>query len=106
MITVTKQELVDWINAQPTDRPVNMSENYSRYETGCVMVQYGKEVLQEDDFGCGFFCWEKNKPDGDRFAIIERNVDIYCVLSQNLSVQHQLRGVKTFGEIQKLICEG
>lgn len=104
MKIVTHKEIINWVNAQPADRPVIMMENYSKCPIGCVMVQYGEEILQEKSFGCGFFCWEKDKPDGIRFASIEGNTSIYDVLSpRDMSAQFKIRGAKTFGQIQQLI---
>lgn len=104
MKIVTHQEIINWVNTQPANRPVTMMENYSRCPIGCVMVQYGKEVLEEKSFGCGFFCWEKDNRDGIRFATIEKDTNIYDVLSPlDMSAQYKIRGAKTFGEIQQLI---
>ena len=47
MITVTKQEIIDFVFAQPDDRPVNMRESrINKEECGCVMVHYWSEVLK------------------------------------------------------------
>lgn len=51
---VTTKEILDFIDGQPDDRPVNLNENDSTDECGCVMVHYGKEVLGLEDFVCGF----------------------------------------------------
>jgi hypothetical protein len=41
MITVTKQEMIDFINSQPDDRMVNFNEVHKESFCGCIMVQYG-----------------------------------------------------------------
>jgi hypothetical protein len=51
---ISKQQIVNFIKAQPADRPVNMQEAGSSCECGCIMVHYGKEVLGlKEVFFCG-----------------------------------------------------
>lgn len=57
MITVTKQQMIDYCFAQPDDRQVDFEENYARNKCGCVMVQYGKDNGIEFE-GCGYRSWE------------------------------------------------
>lgn len=42
---ITKAQIVDFINKQPTYRLVSMSQNSTAHPIGCVMVHYGKEIL-------------------------------------------------------------
>jgi hypothetical protein len=47
-------DLKDFINSQPDDRLLNMDQPHSNESCGCILVHYGKEVLQLDkSFGCG-----------------------------------------------------
>lgn len=58
MIKVTEKEMIDFIMAQPRDRPLNMYDNYANDKCGCVMVHYGQEK-GFDFHGCGCNAWEK-----------------------------------------------
>lgn len=58
MIEVTEKEMIDFIMAQPRDRPLNMYDNYANDKCGCVMVHYGQEK-GFDFHGCGCNAWEK-----------------------------------------------
>lgn len=42
---ITFQQLKDFINSQPDDRPVDMCQNMNSEECGCVMIHYGRDVL-------------------------------------------------------------
>jgi hypothetical protein len=50
MITVTRQNMLDFIKVQPNDRPINFNEVYSDQSCGCLMVHYGKHA--NFDFDC------------------------------------------------------
>lgn len=54
MSKVTKEDLVNFINRQPDDRPINFKENKSSDTCGCLMVHYAKS-LGYDNFSCGIF---------------------------------------------------
>jgi hypothetical protein len=55
MKTITKQELIDYINSQPDDKRVDMRQCSVLGNCGCVMVQYSKEILNiTDPFWCGY----------------------------------------------------
>jgi len=59
---VTRQQIIDFVNAQPDERPVDMRECInSEPFCGCVMIHYGREVLKlfssKDFFGCGVAQW-------------------------------------------------
>ena len=58
MKTVTVQQIKDYVLAQPDDKPVDNYQGRSCEKFGCVMVQYGKEILNLKDFGCGHYNWE------------------------------------------------
>lgn len=58
MRTVTKQELIDFVDAQPDDRPVDFNQFYSIEDCGCLMVHFGKEVLKlKGRFSCDNTRW-------------------------------------------------
>lgn len=56
MKLISRKEFVDWIMEQPDDRPVDMGSSFSSDTScGCLMVQYGREVLRMNNyFSCGF----------------------------------------------------
>lgn len=87
---VTKQEIVEFIMAQPAERPLNMFESLSSDICGCPMVHFGREVLHiKEKFSCLLKTWSiELQPyaqieDGDIFAIVET-----------------WQGTKTYGDIQ------
>jgi len=52
--TISPQEIINFVFAQPRERRVEMGEFNSNGLCGCVMVQYGKEVLGISKyFSCG-----------------------------------------------------
>lgn len=55
--TVSNKDFFNWIFAQNDDKPVVMIENDFDTECGCLMVQYGKEVLKIKFSGCGYREW-------------------------------------------------
>jgi len=56
MITITRQELIDFIKRQPDEKEFWMDQSTNQSSCGCLMVQYGRE--QNWDFeGCGFTSW-------------------------------------------------
>lgn len=50
--TVTKKDLLKFIEAQPDERRIEMKEFSDVCSCGCVMVHYGREVLKKNGFGC------------------------------------------------------
>lgn len=63
MKKIDTKEVVKWVMEQPDDRTVDMGESHwspedKNFNCGCVMVQYGREVLGfEESFGCGISSW-------------------------------------------------
>ena len=53
----TKEKFIDFVLAQPDDRPISMADIASNEDCGCVMVHFGKEVLGLKDFACHFDYW-------------------------------------------------
>ena len=56
---VKKQEIKEFVFAQPDDRKVDMGQNYPRESCGCVLVHYGKHQEWKFD-SCGFNTWCRN----------------------------------------------
>jgi len=60
MRTVTETELAEWVLKQDPCRPVNMQQNISSQKCGCLMVQFGRDVLGfGEQFHCGVFTWAR-----------------------------------------------
>jgi hypothetical protein len=49
-----KEDLLNYINSQPDDRPINFSQNNTNDSCGCLMVHYFKD-LGYKNFSCGLF---------------------------------------------------
>ena len=91
MRIVTKQELIDFVDAQPDDRPVNFKQFYSTKDCGCLMIHFGKEVLNlTNQFWCDNFSWESNC---GKIAVIEGDNFIFYNIVSNSHV-------KTYGELK------
>jgi hypothetical protein len=88
---VTVQEIKDYVLSQPDDRPLDNLGSFSTDGCGCVMVQYGRDVLGLTDFHCSFNKWAG-------FAEIENGTNIYNAFG--LKHSHFL-GIKTFGQLKK-----
>lgn len=91
MRIVTKQELIDFVDAQPDDRPVDFNQFYSIEDCGCLMVHFGKEVLKlKGRFSCDNTRWIVK---GNALAHLQDyNFIFYDIVSD-----HQ---VKTYGELK------
>jgi hypothetical protein len=102
VITVTKQQIVDFINVQPASRPVNMRQNYSRDLCGCIMVHYGKEVLKIDDFGCGYNDWSDAIGNEHYAKIVDEENDITIV---DIVGDWRRSGIpmRNYGDLQKIV---
>lgn len=46
MTTVTKQDILNWIEKQPDDRKINMLNTTLNDECGCVMIEYAKDNFE------------------------------------------------------------
>ena len=92
MIKVTEKEMIDFIMAQPRDRPLNMYDNYTDDKCGCVMVHYGQAKGFEFD-GCGYNEWEKEYEDDNPIVVAKlANDRLYYDFVKN--------STKTYGEAQ------
>jgi hypothetical protein len=56
MIRITQQDLLDFIQAQPDDRPVDMNENKSADHCGCLAVQYMRSNHPDVKFNFASIC--------------------------------------------------
>ena len=95
MLKVTKEEILKFIEAQPDDREVYMGDNFSNRRCGCIMIHYGKEVLNiKNRFGCGFSSWELFNNDDDD--------DLVCYADMDFPITDiaQLDFQGTYGELK------
>lgn len=107
-IVVTKQQLLDFVNTQSDDRPIDFNQNESFEECGCLMVHYGKEVLCKSLFTCdNSRWWELVSKDGltkanfskGPIAILEKDYLIFFDIVRNSL------SIKTYGELKKNLRE-
>ncbi len=57
MITLTKQQVIDFINSQPDDRKVEMENNVAQPDScGCVMIHLGRKFCPEVNATLGAGC--------------------------------------------------
>lgn len=99
MEIITKKDLIEFIMAQPDERPIKMNESTDLHECGCVMVHYGVDVLKRKGFSCGsvnFFLGE----DGELASLsraptcgLECRLDVMIPIKFNESL--------TYGELKK-----
>ncbi len=47
MITLTKQQVIDFINSQPDDREVNMNQNDSEDSCGCLLIHLARQYYPD-----------------------------------------------------------
>lgn len=91
MRIVTKQELIDFVDAQPDDRPIDFQQFYSTEDCGCLMIHFGKEVLNlKGRFYCDNSRW---KGANDTLAYLQGDNFIFYNIVSNSHV-------KTYGELK------
>ena len=91
MVTVTRQDMVEFIQAQPDDRKVDFADAFKDDECGCVMVHYGREKgLDFND--CGINTWHSG---GKVSAKLETGVLFKDFRPENVINEC------TYGEIKK-----
>lgn len=95
---ISIEDIKDFIFKQSDDRPLNMTENKSYNDCGCIMVHYGKDILNiKEPFSCGA-------------ARIGENFHIYGGLCKlhwtvaNWFVNYEA-SPKTYGELKKFLNE-
>lgn len=54
---ITNKQFLEFIRAQPADRPLDFMHNRTEHDCGCPMVHLGREVLGLDKFACGSDKW-------------------------------------------------
>lgn len=93
MITVTKQQMIDFCFAQPDDRKVDFFANEIGDDCGCVMVHYGAahNITFES---CGLQSWVDGI--GNEVARLEAEV-FYN------SFRHSM--ICTYGDIKKFLLD-
>ena len=114
MITVTKEQLLEYITKQPNDRPINFVENFFDQtidKCGCLMVQYARDNFPNPSeyYGCGFSKWELLEKGWDD----EYEVNLTgAILADDASITNiflyscpyiSLQSCKTYGEIKQLL---
>ena len=90
---VTKQQMIDYIFAQPDERRVNFSQNYFHNDCGCVMVHYGKDNGVKFH-GCGFQAWEGFR--GGKQLQLEDDVTFMSFCPKGESDQYTYGDIKEF----------
>lgn len=73
---VTKQQMIDYIFAQPDDRMVDFDENYAGQKCGCIMVHYGKDNGIVGFDICGFQRWEGKSKGEDTEVLAKLEGDV------------------------------
>jgi hypothetical protein len=95
---ITKQQMIDFIMAQPDDRPINMlNPDYypSSNKCGCLMVEYAKDNFKISDecINVGFSAIYKGN---DMEDVAELTFDM-----DDLVIGGFENESKTFGELKK-----
>lgn len=101
MKKITKQEVIDFIKSQPNDREVNMQGSNSDHECGCVMVHYGKDVLNMGNVSCGYYDFISFSEDGSGHSVdatLEESID--SIVGDSVWRQ---KGEITYGEVKELM---
>jgi hypothetical protein len=93
MKIITAEELLAFAKKQDTARIVNMMQNDSASECGCLMVQYGKEELKiKKRFTCGYSGFTGNQ------KILERPISeiLGCSYSDSFNYGEIVKRIKKF----------
>lgn len=101
MTTVTRQEFIDWIMAQPDDKMVNMRDCVVNDECGCVMVQYGLEKFGYDSFvHCTGREWLDKTAEAlfPAIAKFAPEFDIYDLLNLD-----EWRSISTYEDVKRIL---
>lgn len=105
-IKVTKQDIVDFIRKQPDDRKVSMNQTKYDDKCGCVMVQYGKEVIKKPFTHVGWASWWTD--DCEEIAKLLNKYGVGGLACNDLDVltddlRDELFACKTYGELKKIV---
>jgi hypothetical protein len=94
MKTISHQEFLDFIFAQPREREINMGQNIAYPEDcGCMMVHYGREKGLKGKILCGFRDISESGKIGA--FLLEESITNYFPIND--------WGKYTYGEIQDYI---
>jgi hypothetical protein len=103
-IDVSDEEFLEFIEAQPDTRLINMRQPASYIgDCGCIMVHFGKHKQPNRDLGCSFDSinfrkWQENKR--------EYETDISYILSKKMCNLVKLAfnlDIKNYGSLKELI---
>lgn len=95
MIKVTEKEIIDFIMAQPRDRPLNMNDNFTSDECGCIMVHYGKARGFKFNW-CGYNIWGKMTKDS-------KVITVAALANGRYYNDFAEESHKTYGEVQEYL---
>lgn len=97
MIKVDLVDFYNFIRKQPNNRLVEATESQSCNPVGCVMVHYGKEVLElPQPFNCSFNLWMA-RPDLRQVDLAEtESRDMAVFISKLCSAE-----VTNYGDVKK-----
>jgi hypothetical protein len=96
---ITEQEIIDFIKSQPDDRAVDFADNLSHDKCGCVMVHYGRDILNLKDFACSFTNIGTFTHQGEEVpqASLEKNI------REIVGLETWRRLPDTYGELKQLM---
>lgn len=96
MIEVTEQEMRDFVESQPDNRPIDFAENSHSDSCGCLMVQYGWHRQWLFD-RVGMTKWISKEPSRTEVACL-----VGCTYTKFIP---EIRGVRklatNYGEVKK-----
>jgi hypothetical protein len=95
---ITEQEIIDFIKSQPDDRKVDFVDNLSHDKCGCVMVHYGRDVLNLKDFACSYLTIKSYPNEKEHVeASLEKNI------KEIVGLETWHRQPETYGELKQLM---
>lgn len=99
---LTKQQVIDFINSQPDERPIDFTEpNYSPGDCGCLLVHLNQNVTSNytDSIHCSF----SDASNYEKNWWVKTEVSVDCFLKENSrSLMEGGAGIKNYGELKKL----
>lgn len=108
MITVTDEQLKEFILKQPADRPLRLGNAYVNEQCGCVMVHYGLDnelpIFYETSLRKGWLTYE-----GEITVAMENpdtGMDVYTWWDRvlNMPAIYDLEeDIQSYGELQKYV---
>lgn len=101
MKTIKKQDLISFIFSQPSEKEVNMSENYFSDNCGCLGIQYVHEKfpqVAEIALGCGFTIVDNDE--GKTLMKLEEDITFF-----DFTPAQGINRIFSYGEIQEHLKE-